>query len=376
MSAATPDALGDGRIGALDGMRAIACLAVVGFHFFTTWTLPRNTADLYPYGNVLAEVPLFAYGYLGVQLFFLVSGFVIALTLTRCASPQEFILRRFARLFPPMLVASAATYVVLRNLSPHYWTVGACYFLPSLTFVHPYVYDRLFGLTDCGFMDGAYWSLFIEVRFYAWAALLYFGLPRRWFLPGCAVLMGLGIADWLLRHVIHQSVTLVVGDLLLFSRYAPWLYSGVAFFALWTDPRDRLAWALVGVGFAASVLFSSIGAQGYEWAGVVALYGLFLAFVRHARAIRILEARWLTAVGAASYSLYLLHQQIGVTATAAIARALGWTGARSLVIPVVVAAALVLASIALYRYVEVPTRRWITGHGLRWLGIGRAPQNP
>jgi peptidoglycan/LPS O-acetylase OafA/YrhL len=94
------------RLFALDGLRAVAVLLVVFHHYF--YTLPQ----FYPYGGTFTKVPFFQYGYLGVYLFFIISGFVIALTLQSCERPRDFALKRFARIWPALVVCSTLTFVV------------------------------------------------------------------------------------------------------------------------------------------------------------------------------------------------------------------------------------------------------------------------
>ncbi len=75
------------RLDALDGLRGVAILLVMGFHFFHHLESPYYKSHLYPYGERFAAIPLFQYGYLGVELFFIISGFVIALTLEKSQFP-------------------------------------------------------------------------------------------------------------------------------------------------------------------------------------------------------------------------------------------------------------------------------------------------
>ncbi|OAB25992.1 Acyltransferase family protein [Flavobacterium fryxellicola] len=56
---------------------------------------------------------IFKYGYLSVELFFIISGFVISLTLTKCTSFTEFIKKRFVRLIPGMVMCSAITFLLI-----------------------------------------------------------------------------------------------------------------------------------------------------------------------------------------------------------------------------------------------------------------------
>ncbi len=89
------------RLATLDGLRTIAILAVVAFHYCYRWGPPLNPASLYPYGTALAGLPDVRLGQYGVQLFFVISGFVIALTLERCRTPGEFAVRATPASRPP-----------------------------------------------------------------------------------------------------------------------------------------------------------------------------------------------------------------------------------------------------------------------------------
>jgi peptidoglycan/LPS O-acetylase OafA/YrhL len=79
-----------GRLRYLDGMRGLAITAVVLWHFFG----PAEAKSL-PYGDRYAQVPALSAGWMGVELFFLISGFVIFLTLEKCSGFWDFMIRRW-----------------------------------------------------------------------------------------------------------------------------------------------------------------------------------------------------------------------------------------------------------------------------------------
>jgi peptidoglycan/LPS O-acetylase OafA/YrhL len=77
---------------------------------------PLNSESLYPYGTALADPPGVRFGEFGVQLFFVISGFVIAMTLERCKTPREFVVRRYARLGPAMLLSGMITFAAMHAI--------------------------------------------------------------------------------------------------------------------------------------------------------------------------------------------------------------------------------------------------------------------
>ncbi|WP_246956565.1 acyltransferase family protein [Brachybacterium sp. Marseille-Q7125] len=81
-----------GRFRELDDLRGIAAVAVVWSHLTTGYD------SKYP-DEPSAPVDL-GWGAYGVQLFFLISGFVILMTVQRVQRPSGFVISRLARLFP------------------------------------------------------------------------------------------------------------------------------------------------------------------------------------------------------------------------------------------------------------------------------------
>lgn len=156
------------RINFLDGLRGIAILLVIHYHLFARWP------QIVPYGNKYADFPLFTNGYLGVQLFFLISGFVILMSIRKSESFFLFIFKRWSRLFPAMLFASTIIYLSSFYLverpagAPHLHSI-----IPGLFFVEPGWIELLTGI-HLGVLEKSFWSLFVEVKFYIIFGLMYY----------------------------------------------------------------------------------------------------------------------------------------------------------------------------------------------------------
>lgn len=97
------------RIKELDALRGLAALAVVLYHYTTQYE------KLFGHTGVLGWQ--FQYGSHGVHLFFMISGFVIFLTLDRVKKSRDFVISRFSRLFPAYWFAIMLTTIVV-------WTFG------------------------------------------------------------------------------------------------------------------------------------------------------------------------------------------------------------------------------------------------------------
>ena len=93
------------RVVELDALRGIAAVAVVAYHYTTRYAEQIGHAGGLPLS--------IAFGNYGVQLFFLISGFVIFMTLERTRSAMDFVVSRFSRLFPAYWAAMAITAAVI-----------------------------------------------------------------------------------------------------------------------------------------------------------------------------------------------------------------------------------------------------------------------
>ena len=300
---------------------------------------------------------MFAHGFYGVLLFFAVSGFVIAMTLERTAGFVEFAVRRFARLWPAMLLCSGMTYLVLWHW-PLFWPQQPINFLPSLTFLDgQLVWARLSPTLASHWIDGAYWSLFVEVRFYFYAGLVYF-LARRHFVRNMAGFVLLVVAAYGLCRAAGLDRWVGILHDLAIAPFLPWFLLGMAAFqASCGRRRQGVALGLISLGLLAWLdLLDAPDASLPMFLAVATLFagGLYWSVAR-----RVLSMRWLTTVGVSSYSLYLLHQNLGLTLIAVLAEHWGLRGAASLWLAPVMAGAMIALAWLMYCYWEQPWNRWI-----------------
>src|SRR6478735_6563808 len=172
------------RLSHLDGMRGIAILLVLLFHAYARWP------DHVPFGADFAEVFIFKTGFVGVNLFFLISGFVILMTLEKCTSFGIFFTKRWLRLFPAMLVCSAIVFATAPLFPERPAGLPAARdLLPGLTFIDPAIWQKIIGGTQ-GSLEGAFWSLYVEMKFYVVFGALYFSLGRLWAIGAlCAIFL-------------------------------------------------------------------------------------------------------------------------------------------------------------------------------------------
>jgi peptidoglycan/LPS O-acetylase OafA/YrhL len=341
------------RLDNLDGLRTVAIAAVMLFHYTVRWTTPTHSGSLYPYDDALAGVLPFQYGWLGVQLFFIISGFVITLTLQRCSSLWEFAARRYSRLAPAMLIGAIATFLVVALVPSNPFETRPLWFFSSLTFLDPQDLNMLAGDGTFRSIDTSYWSLYVEVKFYVVAGLLYFLLRKRFALAMCAAVLA-GTAAYVYRVPMLSGVL----DRLLVPLHMPWFILGVGFYYLYKRESVRSSAALIATAALCLATLQLSDRANVPWWATACLPLLFLAVLELPAVGRVLAARPLVIAGTASYSCYLLHQYIGVTILEALPDS--WNGtAAAIALVLAMMLLMTLISVASFRLLEAPASRWV-----------------
>ncbi len=162
------------RIEYLDGLRGLAIAIVLLFHGYCRWP------ELYPFGAAYAGSPVDT-DITGVQLFFMISGFVILMSAEATRTLTSFIYKRWIRLFPAMLACSLFVYFTA-SLFPERprGAIDIFDLLPGLSLLSDKAWFMFsyFGIHPKS-IEGAFWSLYIEVRFYVIFGSAYFLFGRK-----------------------------------------------------------------------------------------------------------------------------------------------------------------------------------------------------
>lgn len=340
------------RIASLDGLRTIAILAVVAYHYCCRWAEPIYPGNLYPYGTALAGLPGFRFGKFGVHLFFVISGFVIAMTLERCRTPREFLVRRYARLAPAMLLFSVVTFTAMRAIPQAPFPEHAVWFVSSLTFIDPVILNRIAPRAGFYSIDGVYWSLYAEVQFYALACLIYFTAGKRF-------RVAIGLVSALACGLLLIRVPLVspLSNNLLIPLILPWFVMGVGFHTLVLRAEARAGTLLIALATLELLAEALVGVRDAVPLGVVLVIPvLFAAAIRFRPLVAALSAKPMVAIGAASYGLYLIHENVGVAILHSLPPMSGPEGA---IAATAIAAGCTALAIASFRWIEMPVSRAI-----------------
>ena len=296
------------RIASIDGLRGLAIGLVVLFHAYRRW--PSHV----PWATVHADFPPIHYGWMGVELFFLISGFVIHMTLENCRGYGEFIARRWLRLFPAMLAATLLVYCTAGLFAQR--PAGAPSLqglIPGLTFTSPDILYRITGLYLAP-IEGAFWSLFVEVPFYLIFGLLYFA-DRDGALLLLLGLFGAACLQSLLTHMGWPGWPgFGVLAHLLGMQYYGWFVAGALLHARYRrgDRSHLLAMLVLPVA-----ILMTPGAGTDPGAAMFgsALFAVFCLAIFNPQVRSLFAARLFTFLGFISYPLYLMHENAMIAMT-------------------------------------------------------------
>jgi peptidoglycan/LPS O-acetylase OafA/YrhL len=336
------------RIEFLDGLRGLAILLVMLFHAFVRWP------EVVPYGDAYAGNFLLANGWLGVQLFFLISGFVIFMTLEKCHSFADFAFRRWLRLFPGMLICSLlilATAAFFHERPSG--AVGVRDLLPGVTFIEPAFWEQLTGAHQ-GMLEGAFWSLFVEVKFYAIAGFCYFLFgARATVFVLCAAFAGTVILPRLHDAAGAGQVLALLN--LVDARFFGWFGSGALLFYFFRT-RDLRCLLLGGTVGVAAAYFQPEFMAGAKWIPLLVVV-IFCAAVAFTSVQRVLGNRPMLVLGFVSYPLYLLHENIMVSLIVKLHRLV--PAIPSIALPVIPILLIVAVAWLVATYGEPRLRSWL-----------------
>lgn len=342
------------RVEALDLLRLAAVLGVVLYHF-GFW---GPTSNGIPQAAIPSLAAFAKYGFLGVPVFFIISGFVIAYS-AEGRTATGFAIARFSRIYPTFVFCMTLTFLAILFLGqPHFDATWAQWFA-NLIIAAP-----AFGQA---YMDTSYWSLVIEVMFYAWVAVLIAAglFPRR---IDAIILIWLGIT-----FANELTIDALWAEKLFLADDSGFFAVGLLIYEFYRGRRGAMLYSMLAISIGTAVfqalhklvkLAPHTGGVFDEWIVAAICLGSVAVIFTATQVRRVpLPAGLTLALGGLTYPLYLLHMQFGYV--------LFEHQAPAKAVPLVVAIifAMTLLAWAVWRYVERPAQRWtrdfLTRHATR-----------
>ncbi|MCE7060784.1 acyltransferase [Dyadobacter sp. CY343] len=283
----------------LDALRGIAAVSVMLFHF----TINTNK-------TLLGWE--FRFGVTGVDLFFMISGFVILLSASKTSTAGRFVRSRFVRLYPAFWLCALLTFLVKQTIEP--LSTSANELLANITMV-----PIFFGYE---YLDGSYWTLVIELTFY-------FGVAALLFSGRISQIEEVGLSCIAAIVLLHSNAGYYpdfyhfITNKIQILNHFPLFFSGIVCYRI-----KGLGWKLRRFGYliismAASIYLHDKGGPAHHFVSlrehsvlIISFHILFILFI-HGQ-LHFLKQRVLIFWGEISYCLYLIHQYIGLKIMKAI----------------------------------------------------------
>ena len=278
------------RLENIDYLRGIAIIFVVSYHYISHY----STQYLFFTDNWFGPFVEYAnYGWSGVDIFFIVSGYCIAMTIIKTNNLIEFFVRRFARIYPAYVFCGIVTLVFYfffdlpgREVDMFTGLMNLIFanFIPGLSFTY---------------IDGIYWALIVELKFYIFFGILYFLLRD----------LNKSIIAWAVFSIILNIILLIDKSFLYFftsvSPHANLFLIGLFLFNL-QDKKILNYLPVIIIGIINIFVNERYFGNEIYFICLILITSLIL------NSKYSLNIRILSKIGLISFSWYLIHNAVGI----------------------------------------------------------------
>ncbi len=281
------------RVKELDALRGLAALSVVFFHF----TLNRPQ-----YNQV------FKLGTTGVDLFFVISGFVIFMTLQRVSKGIDFVINRVTRLYPTYWASMVFSFIIIAIYTIYNGTFQVKYalfkFAANLTMFQFYL--------KVPNLEAPYWTLIIEMIFYI-SMLLLFELKLLKYLNWIGVVL-CSITVLAIQYFYDVKLVKEIFTRIPLFQFLPLFFAGTVFYKIYSGNKNLLLNYLIIIFCLTCQLFlfphAGRSMEFISWSQyyyMLTLYFIiFILFVNNK--LLFIVNKGTLFFGKISYALYLIHQ--------------------------------------------------------------------
>ncbi|MFD0856232.1 acyltransferase family protein [Actinomadura adrarensis] len=333
------------RLTEVDLLRFLAALAVVAYHYTGStagpWEGDESARDMFGTVSLATQ-----FGFLGVELFFIISGFVILMSVWGRTMAQ-FAVSRIVRLYP-------AYWFAVLLIGAIYLTTGMGRGYPQDIIPNLTMFQTGMGVQNA---NDVFWTLWIEMHFYALIALLVLaGLTYQ----RCVTFM----ASWTVLAIFAEESGNDFLYKILIPHYAPYFIAGMAFYLIYRFGSNIVLWGLVAFSWATSVRHALPNAvdnpysipPADAWPAIPVLITLIYAVMALVAigALRKLNWKHLATLGALTYPTYLIHHALGPVLARPLYPLLPLWAALAVMTAIVLAAAYLI-----HRLIERPLSRWL-----------------
>jgi len=338
------------RILELDALRCFAALNLMAFHFTHVYDVK--------FGYVQSLGFEWPYGAYGVELFFILSGYVNSMSLLKRQDTTNFLAARMIRIVPIFLIALLFNFAVVR-LAPHDGVaISGSQWLANVTLM-----PGIFG-HEC--IDPVMWTLQVELLFYIAIVVMYRGGLLNHFAKGWGVMIALSLVLCPLLDSVAPAQSGTMWFMfassirrILFLDYAPLFAIGYLLYQIRAGRGSRIQ--SVGWMILSAAVFHMIDHGKHNPLATLLIVGCVFA----AGLGRIPPLRWkpLAYISAISYPIYLFHNNLGC----AVIHHFNHAGVPSIVcLAIAVVLSVAVAALATHR-IEKPITAYLGTVVKRWV---------
>lgn len=281
------------RLVTLDLFRFFAAFYVLIYHYAYRPELSNFSEAI----KLLSQ-----FGYLGVPLFFMISGFVITLS-AQDRSPAQFATSRFLRLYPTLWICVIFTVFVTSGVLEKNYSLSQI--LANFTLLNEYM-----GFSD---IDGVYWTLKQELKFYfIILILILFGVVERY---------RIWLSIWLVltaAHTFFNQPTFM--GWFISPGYSPYFIARIGFYLFYRDGQSKFTHVIIFSSLLLSIIKAYEQANSFivnpgdlekTIAALITSTFFLLMYALTSGKIKINNKNIYVSLGAMTYPLYLIHSVAG-----------------------------------------------------------------
>jgi peptidoglycan/LPS O-acetylase OafA/YrhL len=297
----SPNTLPQERFYELDLFRFIAALFVVLHHYLFRGQAEGgyNPVTFDPFLTTLGQYTT------GFNFFFMTTGFLLLMN-AQSKTPRQFLISRAQRLYPALWVSCSLTYLVSVLTQNPLFMVSPLDYLANLTMLNGF-----FGIP---YVDGAYWTMLISLKFNLLLfIIMLLGQVKHMYVLACA---------WLAYSALLTfGIQIPYVDFFLLSSYAPFFIAGMMVYLIRSKGHKSMYWLLFAASYIVALYYvlqdTHVKQARYQvpysesvLVVINTVYYLFFVLIALNKT-QGLQLRFFVTLGATTYPLFLLHQNLG-----------------------------------------------------------------
>lgn len=297
------------RIYQLDLFRFIAALSVVLYYYCYLF---RGYAADELSNLIFSEIGgVYKYGYLGVDLFIIISIFVTSL-LIKHKSISKFIISRISKLYPVYWICVSITFLGIIFFGSPRYSVHLSQFIANLTMFNNYL-----GIES---IDGLYWTFFVEMKFYIFiiGSFLMLNKIKKIELDHLVLFW---IALSLMCFFLYEFFVFKVLNYFFILNWSSYFIAGIIFYQIYTKGFSFKYITLLFLSFSTSLYHAFLKLEHFEQhfetsfssliVGSIIFYYYLVMLLISTNNLSVINSSRLTSLGMLTYPLYLIYQNVG-----------------------------------------------------------------